>query len=154
MKSLKISVSILLSFFAFAFFITLGRACQPDENPTAPKVCVYKISYVGINQKTGDEIEIDAAMYDPNGNYPNTYVIGEGAKIDDLRGKMTYNEDFGLWTGQEVDDSNDSRKSYAFYGWYTDKALTKAFDGEISCRESGNVTLYAKISVSRWTNNH
>ena len=115
----------------------------------------YKIKYVAVQD--GAETDVYSALWKTDGNYPKGYNNGEETVIDDLLGKMNPIEDgemAGMCYGQGVPDPINPNKDYSFYGWYLDKKCTEAFDGIISKNTVGDITLYAKISVSYWTNNY
>lgn len=110
------------------------------EKPKAPieeTPIIYSIAYRGVMD--GELAEIDSCTYKDDANYPTTYTTGEIVYIDDLKKYSEPNED-----------------EYIFFdGWYTDFACTVGFDGTLPADQTGNVVLYAKLSVhSSWTKNY
>ena len=116
---------------------------------------IYSIEYVGIQD--GKETEITPLLWQNGGLYPSAYCNCRDTLIDDLRGKMTrvdFGDLQGAYIGSGVIDPDNPRKDYSFYGWFLDKECTQPFDGIIESTSVGNITLYAKIEVGYWTNNH
>lgn len=97
---------------------------------------LYNIEYVGVLY--GEETEIESGLYRRDGSYPTEYITGQGATVSELK------EYYSL----------TSLKDIAFYGWYTDKACTQAFDGTIEETQTGDVTIYAKLVYWFWTPNY
>ena len=89
-----------LSDFTFAF-----------ENNVV-KNTKYKIEYKAIIE--GKTVDVPAAMYYSDGNYPTHYKAGETVTVSDLQ-FIYYNKN----------------TDYDFKGWYLDKACTQLFSGTI-----------------------
>ena len=111
----------------------------------------YAIDYVYMYD--GAEKAVDEFLFASEGSYPVTYSYKYGAEISPLLGEMEKTEFEGktCWVGSEVSDPNEDNTSYAFYGWYWDPDYERPFDGKIAKGTIGDIKLYAKISVSWWT---
>ena len=164
-NGIKIALGVLFAFFFCAFFVSLFRSCGRDDpkkdEPTIEQPSddipseSYAITYRGI--VGGKDGEIYAGMWSTNGSYPTDYVAGKETVISDLLGKMSpvdWEGFEGMYIGAPVMDSDNPHKDYSFYGWYLDAGLENEFDGVIDKNQTGDITLYAKISVGYWTNNH
>ena len=98
------------------------------------KPSVYTVTYQAVI--SGEVQDVPEILWKAGGQYPTEYVSGaKDVAVDGLQKTV--------W----IDEYHD----YTFCGWYEDKALTKAFDGVIEKRTTGDVTLYAKVSYGTWT---
>lgn len=164
-KATKIIISILAALFLCSFFVSSFRTCGRDdpkkEEPTIEEPSddipgeKFSIAYYAIIDDKREEIY--EGMWAKNGSYPASYVSGKETVISDLLGKMTpveWEGFEGTYIGAPVSDKDNPRKDYSFYGWYWDAGLENAFDGTIGENQTGDITLYAKIEIGYWTNNH
>ncbi len=101
-------------------------------------LATYSITYRAI--VNGTETDVYAPLYEQGGNYPTNYTAGEAFPISDLKGRVYAN----VWT-----EYSEDNVSYAFHGWYLDRACTQEVTG-FSMKTRGDKTLYAKISQSLW----
>ena len=158
-KVFKIAGVIVACLFFFGIFVSIFHSCEscnkneaPPQSSTGGNVeeeegnegtdapsdeeqTTFLITYAAIID--GETTDIPDGMYVSGRNYPTSYVEGKSATVDDLR--ATYNV--------------DSYTDYTFKGWYLDEECTKAFES-ITADFTGDVTLYAKISVGYWTKNY
>ena len=126
-KFISIFLAVLVIFAAAGLTVALIRRNQSDT----PEV--YTITYKAVQD--GEVTEIDERLYDPEGNYPESYTEGKSTTVNLLKDRVdiSANEDL------------------TFLGWYLDETLETAFDGTIDSGSMGNITLYAKISHGYWT---
>jgi uncharacterized repeat protein (TIGR02543 family) len=97
------------------------------EQPPTQAAVIYRGS---VN---GTAYSLPQGLFVENGNYPTVYVYGDVTSVDDL--KAEYSADNYLYT---------------FNGWYWDVACTQAFEN-IPATQTGDVTLYAKLGLSGWS---
>ena len=107
----------------------------------------YTITYLRAgttNGKTLFEIgsEYGLSKMD-DGFYPETYTSGESVKISDLKAKFSCSGPGGDYHS----GSGLGSAEYKFNGWYLDSEKTMPFNGTIPLGTTGDITLYADISM-------
>lgn len=163
-KTKNIISAILCVLLAFTLFGVMSTLCRhfpsdtPSDSPTTPPVANYdySIRYCMVVKDT--EQEVYEPLFKKDGEYPVGYNEGDTITVSDLNGKVTKTpvpESWGVGeayfeTG-DFTDPNDYHRSFGFYGWFLDSACTVAVSDNTLSDMSGDITLYAKISISIWT---
>ncbi len=107
---------------------------EPEPEPTPepePEPTRYTITYAIAPQceMDGNMLELLKMVF---GEYPESYEEGVGTVVSDLRS-----------------DAYDDTYFYVFVDWYYDEDCTQLCEnGAISDRQTGNITLYAKVNKS------
>ena len=107
----------------------------------------YTITYLRAgttNGKTLFEIgsEYGLSKLD-DGFYPETYTSGESVKISDLKARFSCSGPGGDYHS----GGGSGCAEYKFNGWYLDSEKTMPFDGTIPLGTTGDIALYADISM-------
>ena len=110
-----------------ACFCFVGCGEGNDDNNPTDFPDVFSVSYIAVID--GDETSIPVGMYQENGSYPTRYLETQGATIDALQTIVV------------------GRVTYTFDGWYLEKTCVTQVT-EISKTQTGNLTLYAKITTT------
>ena len=124
----KFLTVILCFMMACASFAACAEEVESSSSPSSSssqqEAEESTIAYFAVID--GEKTSIPNGMYKEDGKYPAKYTEGKETDIDDLQ-----------------DYSNDDY-SYEFEGWFTDKEVSKAFEG-ITKDTTGTLTLYAKV---------
>ena len=110
----------------YAKFITSTQN-PPSSEPENPTPQTFTISYKVV---LNGELETDTTVFDK------------------LKGTATYPVEYTYGTGVTVPSLND-KDNYHFEGWYFNATCSAGneFDGTISTTDSGEKTLYAKVTT-------
>lgn len=155
------TVFILLGVFSAIFRPNSPEKPIEPNNPETPiepsEDITYTISYRMVTN--GTEEEIYAPLFKRDGEYPIVYDSGDKITVSDLNGKVNVTPVPDSWgmsgayvSSSEYSDPNNPNRSFAFYGWFLDSECTVPLSDNTIYNTSGNITLYAKVSVSSWTN--
>ena len=110
----------------------------------------YNITYMragSTNGKTLFEIGSEYGLSKQDGGfYPETYTSGETFVISNLKSRF----DCSGPGGDYHSGSGAGCATYEFHGWYLDSEKTIPFNGTIPAGTTGDITLYADISML-WT---
>ena len=142
---LKKIIAVITGAVMIACFgaLTLGCDAPSGTNSTVDKISddsstlgeMYKINYVTIcGDKRGDLLKDLNYMLIEGGNYPTSYRGGETVYIDKCRDE------------KYIDD-------YTVIGFFKNEECTLPFDGVITSRQTGDVTIYIKIKRN-WTDRY
>lgn len=133
---LKKFIAILTGVIMMACFgaLTLGCESPSDSNSTVDLPDdssitgeTYKINYITVcGNKRGDLLKDLSYMLIEGGNYPMSYVGGETVFIDKCR------------DAKYIDD-------YTVEGFFKNEECTLPFNGVITSRQTGDVTIYIKL---------
>ena len=142
LKGVGIALCIIFLLGFISTFFDWGENVKPKKYD-------YKITY--LRADTGEDILKEYSfMLQSDGTYPEGYSNdSETFEISALSGGRKETE-YGTIL-YEVYAPGEPNTGYSFIGWYLDEACTQAFDGYVERGTVGDLTLYAKISVSVWT---
>ena len=110
----------------------------------------YTITYLRAGATNGKTLFETGSEYglskQDNGFYPETYTKGESVVISDLKARFSCSGPGGDYHS----GSGSGSATYEFKGWYLDSEKTIPFNGTIPVGTTGDITLYADISML-WT---
>lgn len=125
-----------------------GLEIGSDEIVFSEDMQTYTITYLragGVNEKTLFEIGSEYGLSKAdNGFYPETYTSGEKVKISNLKSSFRCSGPGGDYHNNK----GSGHAEYEFKGWYLDNEKTIPFNGILPVGTTGNITLYADISMS------
>ena len=125
-----------------------GLEIGSDEIVFSENMQTYTITYLragGANEKTLFEIGSEYGLSKAdNGFYPETYTSGEKVKISNLKSSFSCSGPGGDYHNNK----GSGHAEYEFKGWYLDNEKTIPFNGILPVGTTGNITLYADISMS------
>lgn len=152
------AIAFLLVITFVGLIVGLTRRKNSNDDPELPSEIpqVYTINYLAVED--GTVTGVYAPLFKSDGVYPVCYTVGEEFTVSDLYGRTKRTpapEEWGFGSAEIVtgifQDPYDGRRDFEFLGWFLDEQCTQAFTYSAMKEVSGNIVLYAKLSVGYWT---
>lgn len=127
--SADITLTVEVGYRSYTITYYLGKPSSSQN-----KLLFAQDSEYGLSKQTG-------------GSYPETYTFNTATEISNLK---TYFECGGVGNDYCASKGgiSGSQAGYDFKGWYLDIGCTIPFDGTIAAGTTGDITLFAAISMN------